>query len=338
MIYENNSLVRVYPKNISKQDISLFEHEIYRSFELSKIYYFHLALIDSAGVFITYKNLPKQVQEKTSIYKISINKWLYFILKTYVKFKNVFVYKKAVWVTDCWSTGYFHWMLDSLPRLLESIVKSETAIFLPANFVSLPFVIPSLEAMGFYNIKFMQANKYYLFNHLIFNTHSAPTGNYNEKTIRQLRDILTSKLKDDSINLGERIFVSREKAERRKLINETDFVSILENFGFSIIYFENYSWNEQVSICSKAKYLIGLHGAGLSNMLFMPANSVVLEFRKVGDSHNNCYFSLASALGHSYYYLQCKTNSVEVLNADFIVDKDDFQLLLETIFREATLF
>lgn len=338
MIYENNSFVRVYPKNISKQDVSLFEHEIYCSFELSKIYNFHLVLINSAGVFIIHKNLPIRVQEKTSVYKISKIKWVYLILKTFIKFKYVFIYRKVLWFSDCWSTGYFHWMFDSLPRLLESGLKSETKILLPSHFASLPFVITSLEALGFYNVKFMQVNKYYLFNHLIFNTHSAPTGNYNEKTVRQLREIFTCNLKDNSINLGERIFVSRAKAERRKITNESDLHAVLKCFGFSIVHFEDYSWNEQVSICSKAKYLIGLHGAGLSNLLFMPEKSIVLELRKVGDSHNNCYFSLASALGHSYYYLQCKTNSEEVLNADFFVDKINFQLLIETIFRVETLF
>ena len=35
----------------------------------------------------------------------------------------------------------------------------------------------------------------------------------------------------------------------------------------------------------------------------MQKNSKVLELRNKEDSHNNCFFSLASDLGHNYYYL-----------------------------------
>lgn len=326
------------PSNVQLTEMYLFNHEFERTFPLSSKFKLKYFLIDSNGSFISYKEPTSLIKEKSIFYKKSLFKLILYILKSIFKGEFVFVYSTSVWFTDGWSTGYFHWMFDALPRLLESEVNKETKLFLPSHFNSSSYVKASLEAMGYYNIHFMKANKNYFFKHLIFNTHSAPTGNYNEKTVRQLREIYASKLKDDSMNLGERIFVSRAKAERRKIINESDLHSLLKTFGFSIMYFEEYSWNEQVSFCSKAKCLIGLHGAGLSNMLFMPAKSVVLELRKVGDSHNNCYFSLASALGHSYYYLQCKTNSAEVINADFIVDKDDFQLLLETMFREQTIF
>ena len=325
------------PSNMQIADMYLFNHEFERKFSLSKLIILKYFLTDSNGAFVNYKELTDQVKEKNSFYKISIFKLGLLFFKALLKGKIVFHYSPSVWFTDHWSGGYFHWMLDALPRLLESGVKGETKIFLPLHFANLPYVMPSLKAMGYCNVSFMQANKYYLFKHLIFNTHSAPTGNYNEKTVRQLREIFFSQLKDDSINVGERIFVSRSNAERRKIINETDLHAILNRFGFSILHFEDYSWHQQVDICSKAKYLFGLHGAGLSNMLFLPEKSVVLELRKVGDSHNNCYFSLASALGHSYYYLQCKTNSEEILNSDFYVDIREFQQLFEIIFSADNL-
>jgi hypothetical protein len=327
------NIARKLPINFKGIDLTLFEHELTRILPVSMKVILKYFLIDANGTFLTSKKLNVHIKEKSNFIRISLLIFITFLLKALFKGQIVFKKSLSVWFIDSWSLGYFHWMLDCLPRLHESGVKNDTEILLPAHFASLPFVIPSLEAMGFYNIKFMQANKYYLFNHLVFNTHSAPTGNYNEKTVRELREILTRQLKNDSINLGERIFVSREKAERRKIINETDLHSILKSFGFSIVYFEDYSWNEQVSICSNAKCLIGLHGAGLSNMLFMPADSVVLEFRKHGDSHNNCYFSLASALGHSYYYMQCNTNNYKVLNANFIVETDKFKELLLILFN-----
>ena len=68
---------------------------------------------------------------------------------------------------------------------------------------------------------------------------------------------------------------------------------------------------------SSTKTLVGLHGAGLTNMIFMNKGGQVLEFRNANDSHNNCYFSLTSSLQHDYYYLNCKgdredTNAVNI--------------------------
>lgn len=324
---------RKKPINLSNNEFYLFQNELFKLFSLSKLYKFSLLLIDSNGSFISPKKYSIRFSVNTNFYKPSLLKYILFVIKILFKGKIVFIKSYSMWFTDDWSFGYFHWMLDALPRLHESGVNKEIKILLPSHFAPLQYVLPSLYALGYKNVKFMQRNKYYLFTDLLFNTHSAPTGNYNEKTVQQLRETFRICLKDDSINLGERIFVSRQKAERRKILNETDLHFLLKSYGFSIVHFEDYSWNEQVAICSKAKYMIGLHGAGLSNMLFMSENSIVFELRKTHDSHNNCYFSLASALGHSYYYMQCNTNAKEILNADLIVDKQEFKQVLEIIFN-----
>ncbi len=55
-------------------------------------------------------------------------------------------------------------------------------------------------------------------------------------------------------------------------------------------------------------------------MLFMREGQQVLELRRRGDAHNNCYFTLASAMGHDYYYLLCDGSSANTFDADFTVD------------------
>jgi len=69
--------------------------------------------------------------------------------------------------------------------------------------------------------------------------------------------------------------------------------------------------------------LIGIHGAGLTNILFMPKGASVLELRRKDDSHNNCYFSLASALELNYFYQLCEVDNENIVTQvnDFLVDK-----------------
>ena len=329
---EFQKVERKLPVNYLDADISLFKNELIKIFPLSKIVELKYFIVHANGTLIYHKNVSIQVKEKSNFRIISPIRLFFLSLKKLFEGKFVIINSLSVWFTDGWSSGYFHWMLDALPRLLESNVEKETTILLPSHLFYLQYVLPSLNALGYHNVRCMQPTKYYLFKHLLINTHSAPTGNYNEKTVRRLREIFTKNLKDNSLNFGERIFVSRSQAERRKIINESHLHAVLDSFGFLIVNFEDYSWNQQVSICSNAKCLVGLHGAGLSNMLFMQENSVILELRKIGDSQNNCYFSLASALGHLYYYLQCITDTDEILNANFTVDEQKFEQLLQRIF------
>ena len=79
---------------------------------------------------------------------------------------------------------------------------------------------------------------------------------------------------------------------------------ILERAAVQLVQLEGRSLAEQMQMFSGCKLLVGLHGAGLTNMLWMPQGSQVIEIRRRNDSHNNCYFAMANALGHSYSYLQ----------------------------------
>ena len=96
----------------------------------------------------------------------------------------------------------------------------------------------------------------------------------------------------------------------------------MEEYGFKTIYFEDHSLEQQVAIALDAQYMISNHGGGLTNMLFMKSGSNVLELRQSGDTHNNCYFSLSSALYLRYFYQLCHSeNSAEDAHtANLIVD------------------
>jgi len=80
---------------------------------------------------------------------------------------------------------------------------------------------------------------------------------------------------------------------------------------------------------SSTKTLVGLHGAGLTNMIFMNKGGQVLEFRNANDSHNNCYFSLTSSLQHDYYYLNCKGDKEDTNAVNVTIDLTELEMLLK---------
>lgn len=214
---------------------------------------------------------------------ITLSSFKYFLLylKSGLKGRIKILSKPTIWFTDNWSNGYFHWMLDALPRLYIALLKHPNAnIMLPYQFSNQEYIVSTLNTMGFNPVMFMHKGLLYFFRRLIFQSHLAPTGNYHDETVRNMRNAILNKLPKISKDKGERIYISRAKANRRIILNEKELIPILKQYGFSIIYFEDYNWQQQVAICKHAKIMLGLHGAGLANMLFMPLGSKVIELRK----------------------------------------------------------
>ncbi len=183
------------------------------------------------------------------------------------------------------------------------------------------YIEPSLKPFRIKNVKFV--NKTVRCKKLLIPTHTALSGNYNETIINELRTLFTDFYKNtQKKQTNDKVYISRGKAHCRKIINENECIAVLEKFGFKTIFFEDHSFENQVKIASNAKYLIPNHGAGLTNMLFLQPGSNILELRKKGDSHNNCYFSLASTLDLNYFYQICDSMNPDenALTADLIVD------------------
>ena len=73
-----------------------------------------------------------------------------------------------------------------------------------------------------------------------------------------------------------KIYVSRRKSSRGPT-NEPEVENEMKALGFDIVYAEELSFAQQVFTFSNASVLVGPHGAGLTNILFMPENSSLIE-------------------------------------------------------------
>jgi hypothetical protein len=111
-------------------------------------------------------------------------------------------------------------------------------------------------------------------------------------------------------DFGDKIYISREGEKLRFVENEEELLELLTKYGFKKVKMQNYSYREQIEICHNAKYIIGPHGAGLTNMLFMKNNSYVLELSPKEDrDYFTGFYFLANALNHFYLYQKCKIGS-----------------------------
>ena len=111
--------------------------------------------------------------------------------------------------------------------------------------------------------------------------------------IKWLRKKYLTNIKNSNNFLSyEKIYIDRKievNIDNRKIINDEEVKSFLIKQGFEIVSLENYSFKEQVFLFNSAKIIIGLHGAGLTNVIFSKIRTKIIEIQShsVGDANKN---------------------------------------------------
>lgn len=317
---------RQLPKNLRLGDLPLFQAELERHIPPTELRILRDATVGPEGMIWEG---PRLVRESLPSYGRSLRRGVMPLAATMKRRpqSNRDRYEEALWITDYWSNEYFHWITDALPRLL--VARDFVAgrdLLLPNRFQQLTFLEPSLRPFGVDRIAFIPRRQVVRCERLLMPTSTAPTGNYNESLIREMRQLFVRQFVDssnrDSPVGSNKVYISRRRASRRRIANEDEISGVLKELGFAVVCMEDFAFERQVRILACAKYLVSNHGAGLTNMLFMPPGGRVLELRRVGDSHNNCFFALASALDLEYFYQLCPSgrHRLNARSRDLIVE------------------
>ena len=195
--------------------------------------------------------------------------------------------------------------IKSIVEQIQNIVFQRLSGLVIGDFSIACFEInaESLELFGITNIQVIEEGCKVKVPNLYVAQHIAPSGNFNPENVKKLRDFIWSKNKLDlKFSLGERIYISRSRAEFRYVINDTEVAELLKTYGFSVVYMEDYDLAQKVSVVYNAKYMVSIIGAAFSFVHFMRPGSSIMEFRKRNDGVNCIYWALADALDINYYY------------------------------------
>ena len=241
--------------------------------------------------------------------------------------------KKFLLVTDAWSDGHYHCFTEVLPKLM--LVRDRARDFvllLPDSPYVRTIGQESLRvlSMNFADLVTMHREEFYEARNLYYLTRLAAPGQVNDEVMRRLRRELIAERP-----AGEkRIYISRGRATARKVLNETELVPRLKEYGFEVLYGEDFSLKEQIDIFSSCKTILGIHGAGLTKCMFMPPGGNVVELRK--RERNYGYWHLSDALDHRYYYYHGVPDSAASLigrgcNLTVAVDELERTLLKEIL-------
>jgi len=240
--------------------------------------------------------------------------------------------QEAIWVLDQWSFGYFHWLTETLPRIIIAKESSYSfPIVFPENANRNLFFVDSIAALGIDSIFYSYKETIQL-NTLVAPSHLQPA-QCDPNQIKKVRDCFRNY--DNAITSTgnkKRIYISRTIAQRRFIRNENELEKLLASFGFETIHMEKLSFSQQRKLMAETEVLISNHGAGLTNMIFLPENSTIIELKANADDINNCFFNLARALDHRYYYTINPSDNKMIQRANITVDLEKLQCFLTELF------
>ena len=246
------------------------------------------------------------------------------LLRIRLLFKKVSLPPTPAYVTIHNSyRGYYHWLLESVPKLLQlkRAVPGFT-LLIPASYTD-AFYDDTLRMLGVVKVERLQPDVIYRVPRLALPYTGLLMGTYSAEALQEVKTVFLKAVGAPEPNgAPKRLYISRRKAVRRKVMNESEVEQLLTAQGFETICFEDYTFEEQVRACAAAEMLVSIHGAGLSNMVFLPAGATVVEFRKFDNGENFFFTQLAATLQHSYHLLYCAAGNEQhsVQDADLWVD------------------
>ncbi len=184
------------------------------------------------------------------------------------------------------SSVYIHWLLDTLPRLLLAKNAGE-------DFERFDHILLATAQSGFHQyclsklgismekvVTRQVAGDY--FKTTSFVTTSAPRQHSVTHPIvyQQVADFLKSTADFNPISSDAtpaKIYVSRDKSARRKVVNEEELVHALHAFGYRRVFLEDLAQPEVIHLFGSAQCIVAPHGAGLANLIFANPGTKVIE-------------------------------------------------------------
>lgn len=334
-IFEKTRFKRDFPANIQNKDLPYFERLISYDCPPLFIYTFKsINLLPDGTLFnwifpldISFPFYKKRLKHHN--YKGIIS------IRTFwkrIKLKSTVAY---LVIHDPWTQNYYHWITQAIPRLLlAKQLNIPFTLLLPESHET-EFHVSTLKILGITHWDTLNGKKsYYEIKNLQYPSHDIQIGDYNDNIIRLIRTTFNITHLENQPH--KKVFIRRVDQTKRRMLNEAEVLAVFSRHNFEIVEFESLTFETQLQMMMQTKVLVGVHGAGLTNMIFMPSHSSILELTSRINGEHYYYYSLGNACLHKYYYQVCSANeSSEVQEANLFVDIDELERNISLILSNA---
>ena len=242
--------------------------------------------------------------------------------------------RRQLIIHNVWCNGFYHWMTESLIKL-EALREGyrDCQVVLPSHTSLSKVMEASVRYLGFDNIAWFPTEANLRIAKCRFSENTLRQGHYAPARMKRVRRLILDNagVREDPT---DRIYISRSGATRRRIINEADVEARLARRGFRTVRLETLSFRQQVETMARAEAVVSIHGAGLTNAMFMAPGGKILELYKeyyprrdvtaLTRTHGPsiCYRRLSAVLGLEYLIQFCPptVRAAPVDVADLTVD------------------
>jgi len=251
------------------------------------------------------------------------------------------------------SFNYGHWLIDDLPRLegyfvLRRLHPGKTiTILMPAYNAHIDEVRRRMIALHLghergWRAVFYDRTRVYALPQLYFATpcsqepygkSPAAVATVRARLLRQTRLARTEAALRHLPSPGEgrRLFVDRSGDRGRTLINRAEVIAAVERRGFRVIDPERFSPRQQIVQFARARLVVGLAGAAMTNTIFSPPGARILYLAPDSGWVDPFFWALAAVCGQSYSAIHGRWSDREdiIARRDFSVSVPDLEVALD---------
>ncbi len=200
--------------------------------------------------------------------------------------------------------NYYHWFFDCLSRLCltETVINSYKYIKYLIPDDVFPYQKETLAQLGIDSSSYISSRDAPFVQSKLIVVSSYPNQDINnpaEWTIDFIRKSFLHLAKQTN-HQDQLIYISRSDSIRsRRLINENHLSSLLVLLGFRIVHLSKINFVDQVTLFANARMVVGVHGAGMTNLVFSQPGTIVCEI--FGQAYQPVMFKkISNYLGLKY--------------------------------------
>lgn len=241
--------------------------------------------------------------------------------------------------------NYFHWLFDVLPRIsiCENLNLISTVDYFLCPGLN-KFQKESLDLLDYENIQYLNSIKFrhIITDNLIVSDHPWNFGENILSNIENIPNWITLWLKNKFLKKGEknyngpkRIYIDRSDSisnlrDQRKIVNEKEVINFLIKKDFIPVKLSELKFSQQISLFENAEFIVGLHGAGLSNVVWCNKNTNILEINNIEGPR--IYENLSKNLNLNYKVMNLKSQKSVVASnfGIFKIDLYEMETVLES--------